>query len=191
MKMNDVGFPRWLLWALFSPAGRIKRLPYVVSFVILTLFIGPYTRAMAEITALHMFPPEGGAAIDVAYVQALASSSAMIPALLPVFFVYCMLDIKRLRSLGLSLSILLPLAVAFAALTTYPAILAPGLLQPIALTGFAYHAILAVIPAKEDRLHPLERKAMTWKAIATGDGTPRRLSGKDIKQWRIVRQGPA
>lgn len=186
MKVADVGIFRWFFWALFSWQGCIKRLPFLIGFLFLVLFAGPYTNAAAQVLAVYFVPPASGAAPDQAYVLSLLRHPGMAPALLPIFYVYMALELKRLRSIALDARLCLGLSFLLAALSTYGALYMPSLLQPIAMTTFASHAILATIPAKEDRLHPLERKAKTWKAIATGDGTPRRLSGKDIKHWHVV-----
>lgn len=186
MTIADAGFFRWLFWALFSWKGRIKRLPYVGSFFCLVLVVRIYINAAAQWLAVNTLPPPGGAAPDPAYVLGLTSSQHIVPFLLPICYIYIVLDIKRLRSIGA------PLAPAFlfSGITPFVPIFAPGFAEAVVMTTFAYHAILAVIPAKEDRLSPLERKYRTWQAIATGNGAPRRFTGKEIKHWRIVRPGP-
>ncbi len=184
MRFRDKGFLPWLGWALLSWRGSIKRMPYAVSFFCLLLVTPIYVRIAAESLAVYLLPPPPGVELNPAYVRGLAGSAAMLPLLLPVLYVFVALDIKRLRSAGGPLI----LAVIFAVLTLAGPIFAPGAAEMLSLTGFAYHAILAVIPAKEDRISPQERKYRTWRAIATGDGSPRRLAGKDVKVWHVVRR---
>lgn len=187
MKMADVGFFRWISWVLFGWQGKVKRLPFLVGFLFLVLFAGPYTNAMVQVLAVYFVPPPGGAAPGAAYALSLTRHIGMVPLLLPVFYIYTVLDLKRLRSIGMAPPLGMGLALLMAAMATYGALYMPGLVQIIAMTVFAAHAILAVIPAEEDRVHPLERKARTWKEIATGNGQPLRLSGKAVKHWHIVR----
>lgn len=187
MQVAKVGFPRWFAWAFFSPGGRIKRLPYALSSFCLYLLLIPYIPVAAQIMALYILPPPGGARPDLEYVRSLAMSASIMPLLLPVCYVRLCLDFKRLRSIGAPLVIALP----FAALLLFSPLIPPDFGEMNSMTILACLAILSVIPAREDRLSPLERKYRTWQAVATGDGTPRRLSGKEILSWRIVRQGPA
>ena len=187
MQLAKVGFLRWFAWAFFSPSGRIKRLPYAISAFCLLLLLKPYTAIAVQTLAVYIMPPPEGAAPTIEYVRELSLSWHIVPLLAPICYMRLCLDIKRLRSVGTSLLICLP----FAAMFLFSPIIPPEYGEMNSLTIFAYLAILAVIPAREDRMNPLERKYRTWQAIATGDGTPRRLSGKDIKSWRIMRQGPA
>lgn len=192
MKAADVGFFRWLVWALFSWKGKIKRLPYIGSFFCLILVVRVYIGVAAQWLAVNVAPPPAGVPLDPAYAVSLATSLYIVPFLLPVCYIYIVLDVKRLRSIGLSDLQAGLAALLFSGVTPFvPILVEPAFQQMIVMTTFAYHAILAVIPAKEDRMSPLERKYRTWQAIATGDGTPRRLPGKAVKSWRIVRQGPA
>jgi hypothetical protein len=142
--------------------------------------------AAAPWLAVTVLPPPGNAVPDPAYAASLASTTAIIPFLLPVCYCAIVFDVKRLRSIGAPLA----LAFIFSGMTPFVPIFASRLTEVAIMITFAYHAILALIPAQEDRLAPLEKKARTWKRVATGDGTPRRLRGKDITEWRIVRQGP-
>lgn len=190
MKVADAGFFRWIAWALFSWNGTIKRLPYLGSFFCLVLVVRVYVSAAVQWLAVNVAPPPPGVELDAAYVATFATSRYIIPFLLPVCFIYLMLDVKRLRSIGLSSLHALGVALIFSGLTPFAPIAAPAFANMVVMTTFAYHAILGVIPAAEDRISPAERKYRTWRALATGDGTPRRLRGKDIKTWHIVRQGP-
>lgn len=187
MRFSDAGFLRWTAWAFFSWQGRIKRLPYAATFFALVLVVRAYATAAAQWMAVNVLPPPPGVALDPAYVAKVATSPEMAIFLLPVCYIYIVLDVKRLRSIGAPLA----LAFVFSGLTPFVPLFAPTLAQIIILTTFAYHAILAVVPAAEDRVSPLERKAGLWRSLATGTGMPRRLRGADIKFWRIVRQGPA
>ena len=171
-----------LVWALFSWRGRIKRMPYAVCFLILALLTRPLMTMAAQTMAVYVLPPPEGTVLDFAYVTSLTLRPEIIPVLLPFCYMYIVLDIKRLRSIGAPLI----LAFIFSGLSPFVPLIAPDFAEMAAMTAFAYHAILAVIPAKEDRMSPLERKYRTWQSIATGDGTPRRLSGKDITSWRVV-----
>lgn len=190
MKAADVGFFRWIVWALFGWNGKIKRLPYLGSFFCLILVVRIYVSAAVQWIAVNLAPPPAGVELDAAYVATLVTSHHIIPFLLPACFIYVMLDVKRLRSIGLGSLPSLGVALLFSGLTPFAPIVVPAFANMVVMTTFAYHAILGVIPAEEDRISPLERKHRTWQAIATGDGTPRRLRGKDIKTWHIVRQGP-
>ncbi len=181
------GSPRWCLWAFFSPVGTIKRLPFAVCTFILYLLMQPYVSAAIQILAVHILPPPDGGRPSPEYARALAMSASAIPLLLPLCFMRLCLEMKRLRSIGVSPLIALP----FAALFLFSPLIPPSLGEMSTLSAVAYLGILAVVPAKEDRMSPLERKSLTWRAIATGNGTPRRLSGAEILSWRIVRQGPA
>lgn len=187
MRVRDKGPLLWLVWAFFSWRGRIKRIPYAVAFVLLVMLARLYVTIVAQTVAVYLFPPPGGAEIDLDYVRQLAASTHIVPFLIPAFYMYTVLDIKRLRSIGAPLV----LSAVFAAISLLVPIFLPQFTEMSAMTVFAYHAILAVLPAKEDRMSPYERKYKLWQSLATGDGTPRRLSGKDIKHWHIVRQGPA
>jgi uncharacterized membrane protein YhaH (DUF805 family) len=187
VNIAEQGFIRCFFWAFFSWRGEIRRLPYALAFFGFVLLARIYASAAAQWLAVTLLPPPGNVAPDPAYVTALASTTAFLPFLLPVCYCAVVLDLKRLRSIGAPAF----LAFLLSGLTPLVPFFAPSLTEMTALSSFAYHAILAVIPAKEDRLDPQEKKARTWKRIATGDGSPRRLRGKDIKEWRIVRQGPA
>jgi hypothetical protein len=192
MKAADVGFFRWLFWALLSWQGKMKRLPYIGSFFCLVLTVRIYVNFATQWLAVNAVPPPAGVAPDSAYMISLATSQYIVPFLLPICYIYIVLDIKRLRSIGLNTWQAGLIALVFSGVTPFvPIVVAPAFQQLIIMTTFAYHAILAVIPAREDRISPLERKYRTWRAIATGNGTPRRLPGKAIKSWRIVKQGPA
>lgn len=187
MQVAKDGFIRWFFWAYFSWRGEMKRLPYALGYFAFMLLVPVYTSVAAQWLAVNVVPPPGGGAPDPAYAISLTATTYILPFLLPICFISIALDLKRLRSIGGPLA----LAFAFSLATVLAPIYAPGLLEMISLTSFAYRAILAVIPAKEDRLSPLERKARTWERLATGTGSPRRLSGKQITEWRIVRQGRA
>lgn len=182
MRVRDKGFLLWLVWAFFDWRGVIKRLPYAIAFFSFSLLVNPYVTIAAQTVAVYFLPPPAGVELDPAYVRQVASSLHMIPFLLPICYMFTVLDMKRLRSIEAPRI----LAVIFALVSVFVPIFAPAYAEMSAMTVFAYHAILAVIPAKEDRLSPSERKYRTWQAIATGDGTPRRLSGRDIKTWHIV-----
>lgn len=186
MQLAKAGFPRWFAWAFFSPSGRIKRLPFAACSFILYLLLIPYVSIAAQTLAVYVLPPPEGGQPTLEYVRGLSLSAAIIPLLLPACSIRLCLDVKRLRSIGASVLI----AVPFAALFLFSPLLPAELGEMNSMTVFAYLAILAVIPAKEDRMSPLERKYRTWQAIATGNGAPRRLSGAEITSWRIVRQGP-
>ena len=184
MKIAEQGFFRWCFWAFFQWRGEMRRLPYILAFFAFVLVVRIHVSAAAQWLAVNVLPPPGNVVPDPAYAASLALTPAIIPFLLPVCYCYIVLDVKRLRSIGAPL---LP-AFLFSGLTPFVPIFAPQLTEATVLTTFAYPAILAVIPAQEDRLPLPEKKARTWKRIATGNGTPRRLRGKDIKEWRIVRQ---
>lgn len=187
MRLAKVGFLRWFFWAFFSPNGRIKRLPFAISSLILYLLLIPYVPVAAQTLALYWLPPPDGAAPSLEYVRGLAMSASIIPLLLPVCYMRLCLDLKRLRSVGVPLLIAVPFVALFLLSPLIPAEYG----QMSTMTILGYLAILAVVPAREDRLSPQERKFRTWQAIATGNGAPRRLSGSQILSWNIVRQGPA
>lgn len=187
MQLAKVGFITWFSWAFFSWKGRMKRLPFAVASLCLYLLLVPYVPIAAQTLAVYFMPPAGGGSPDLEYVRTLANSVYMVPLLLPVCYMRLCLDFKRLRSIEAPLLIALP----FVGLLLFSPVLPPDLGQMSTLTIFAYLGIMAIIPAKEDRVSPHERKYRTWQAISTGDNKPIRLRGKDIKGWRIVRQGPA
>lgn len=184
MRLAEAGFPIWFVWAFFSPGGRIKRLPFMVSSFILYLLLSPYLNIAAQILAVYILPPPEGGPPSPEYVKALSMSAPGVLLMLPVCYIRLCLDVKRLRSIGAPVLI----AVPFAALLLFSPLIPVALGEMNSMGIFAYLAILAVIPAREDRMSPLERKYRTWQAIATKDGTPRRLSGKEILSWRIVPQ---
>ena len=182
MRVRDKGFPVWLVWAFFDWRGTVKRLPYAIAFFAFTLLVNPYVTIAAQAVAVYFLPPPPGVEMDAAYVRQVAGSLYILPFLLPVCYLFAALALKRRRSLGGPL-VLAPL---FALLSVFVPLFAPAYAEMTGMTSFAYHAILAVIPAREDRISPQERKYKTWQAIATGDGTPSRLRGKDIKHWHVV-----
>lgn len=184
--MADVGLARFINWALFSWNGSIKRLPYLGIFFGLVLVARIYLSIAAQWMATNAVPPPDGLKPDAAYVVGLMGSLYIVPFLLPICYIYIMLDIKRLRSIGLGSLPALSMALVFSGLTPFAPIVAPAYIDMVAMTTFAYHAILGTIPAAEDRISPLERKYRVWQAIATGNGTARRLRGKDIKRWHVV-----
>lgn len=186
MTIAEHGFFPWVGWAFFNWRGRIKRLPYALGFLCLVLLVRIYTSAVAQWIAVNVAPPPQGIPLDPSYVGEMMHSPHIVPFLIPIAYLFIVLDIKRLRSMGAPIL----LAVVFSGLSPFVPVYFPGIQETSVMTMFAYHAILAVVPAKEDRLSPLERKALVWKALATGSGMPRRLRGRDIKSWHIVRQGP-
>ncbi|MCL1939184.1 MAG: hypothetical protein FWG04_00790 [Desulfovibrionaceae bacterium] len=186
MRVAKVGFLRWLGWAFFSPSGQIKRLPFAGTSFLLYLLLILYTPIAAQILAVYILPPPGGGPPSVDYVRGLALSPALIPLLLPGAYMRLCLDLKRLHSIGAPRII----AVPFVSLFLFAPLIPANFSEISSLGVLAYLAILAAIPAREDRMDPLERKYRTWQAIATGNGTARRLSGREILSWRVVRQGP-
>ena len=187
MRVAQVGFLRWLGWAYFSPGGQIKRLPFAGASFLLFFLLILYVLIAAQILAVYILPPPEGGPPSVHYMRDLAMSSALVPLLLPGAYMRLCLELKRLRSIGAPLII----AVPFVSLYLFSRIIPENFREISSLSVLAYLAILAVIPAKEDRVEPLERMARTWQTVVTGDGTPRRMSGKDILAWRVVRQGSA
>lgn len=185
MRVKDKGPLPWIGWAFFSWQGKMKRLPYMVSFAILFFLTRFYQIATVPLAAEYFFPPPGGAAIDVAYIVQLAASPQILPFYIPLIYMYTVLDIKRLRSVGGPLFI----SVLFAVASFVAPVYLPKYAEMLSLSIFAYHAILAVLPAQEDRISPYERKYRVWQTLFTGDGTPRRLNGKEIKHWHIVSSG--
>lgn len=185
MRVRDKGPIPWAGWALFGWKGKIKRLPYAVAFGILFLLTPLYQIAVVPMVAEYIYPPPGGAAISLEYVKQLATSPRILPFLLPLLYMYSVLDFKRLRSIGGPIFI----AVLFACLSMAAPVYLPKYAEMISLSVFAYHAILAVLPAREDRISPYERKYRVWQAIAARDGGPVRLPGKAVKHWHIVRHG--
>jgi hypothetical protein len=185
MRAPKVGFLRWLGWAFFSPDGQIKRLPFAGTSFLLYLLLILYTPIAAQVLAVYILPPPGGGLPSVDYVRGLALGPAFIPLLLPGAYMRLCLDLKRLHSIGAPRII----AVPFVSLFLFSPLIPADFREISTMIVLGYLVILAVIPAKEDRMEPLERKYRTWQAIATGDGTPRRLSGRDILSWRVVRPG--
>lgn len=190
MKFSDVGLLRWIFWAYLSWKGVIKRLPYAIGFFALVICVQTYTTAVAQWVAVNIAPPPAGMELNAEYVVSIASSIHIAPFILPVCYIYMALDFKRMRSVGLSALPAFGIALFFSGAGPFMPIFVQGAGQATAMIVFAYHAILAILPAAEDRLSPLERKYKTWQSIATGNGTPCRLSGGDVKEWRIIRQGP-
>ncbi|MDL2316564.1 hypothetical protein LJC59_05725, partial [Desulfovibrio sp. OttesenSCG-928-A18] len=174
MTISEHGFLRWIAWALFSCNGRIKRFPYAFAFFFLILLMRIYINLATQLIAAYFVQVPAGMELNPEFFAALATSNYVLPFMVPVFYIYVALDIKRLRSIEAPMIPLI--ACAFAAISCLTPVFFPALGEMAAMTTFAYHAILALIPAKEDRLHPLERKARTWKALAKGDGQPIRLS---------------
>jgi hypothetical protein len=191
MRVKDKGPIPWLAWAYFDCRGAIKRMPYAVAYVILVFLVNIFGSMIPPAVAVYIFPPPAGTEVNAAWLEQLVASGKVLPFMLPFFYIYVVLDLKRLRSIGTPLLVSLGCPVLFAALSLAAPLVLPKLVQECAMAVFAYHAILFVVPAREDRVSPLERKYMVWQALATGDGTPRRLTRKEIKGWRIVRQGPA
>lgn len=187
MQAAKVGLFRWFIWALFSFSGRIKRLPFAGATFIVMLLQVPYLSIAMQTLAVYILPPPDGSHPSPEYMAQVRNTLAMVPLMLPICFLRLALDIKRLRSIGAPVAI----AIAFAALFLFSPVYPPSITEMANMSMIAYIGVLAIIPSKEDRMSPLERKYNTWKAIATGDGTPRRLTGKDIHEWRIMRQGPA
>ena len=191
MHVKDKGPIPWLGWALFSWKGKIKRLPYAVAFVILTFLGRFYPIIVVPLVAQYIYPPADGAQMSVEYIKSLAANPLILLFYTPLLYVYMVLDIKRLRSIEISIALATALAALFAAASLASPILVPQYAQQLSLSIFCYHAILAVLPAKEDRISPYERKYRVWRAIANGKGDPVRLSGKAIKHWHIVSQNRA
>lgn len=185
MRVRDKGPVLWLLWAIFSWNGKIKRLPYAAAFGILFLLTSLYQIAVVPTVAEYVYPPPGGAPLSLEYIKELAKSREILPFLLPLIYMYSALGFKRLRSVEAPIFI----AVIFATAGMTAPILLPKYAEMISLSVFAYHAILVVLPAKEDRISPYERKYRVWQALARPEGGPIRLPGKAIKHWHIVRQG--
>ena len=185
MRVRDKGPLRWLAWAFFSWTGKIKRRPYADGFGVLLLVRSLYQNAVVRTVAEYIYPPAGGGPVSLEYITDLAKSPRILPFLLPLVYMYSVLGFKRLRSIEAPVFI----AVIFAALGLSAPILMPQYAEMLSLSVFAYHAILTVLPAKEDRISPYERKYRVWQAIATPEGGPVRLRGKDIKHWHIVGQG--
>lgn len=187
MQVAKAGFLRWLFWALFSFSGRIKRLPFVGATFVVMLLQVPYLSFAMQVLAVFIMPPADGTHPSPEYMAQVRNTLPMVPLLLPIFYLRLALDMKRLRSIGAPVAIAFAFGLLFLLSPIYP----ESITEMANMTIIAYLGVLAIIPSKEDRMSPLERKFKTWQAIATGDGTPRRLSGKDILEWRIVRQGPA
>ena len=187
MRVRDKGPIPWLFWALLGWRGKIKRLPYAVAFGILFLLTPLYQIAVVPMVAEYLYPPPGGAAISLEYVKQLASSPQILPFLIPLLYMYSVLDFKRLRSIEGPIVI----GVLFAALSMAGPIYLPKYAEMMSLSVFAYHAILAVLPAKEDRISPYERKYRVWQSLAGEAGEPIRLPGKAIRHWHIVKQPKA
>lgn len=187
MTLAEHGFLRWFFWALFSWRGRMKRVPYAFFTLFLLLLQKTYLSIAMQVLAVYIIPPPDGGVPTMEYAVGLGTSLYMVPMMLPLFLLRLSLDVKRLRSIGAPLL----LAPVLGSILLFSPIFPERIVEMANLTVVAYIGILAIIPSQEDRMHPLQRKARTWRAIATGDGTPVRLSGKDIKGWRIARQGPA
>lgn len=186
MQIAKDGYLRWFFWAFFSWKGRIKRLPFAGATFCLMLFQVPYLSFAIQFLAVYIVPPADGSFPTPAYASEMGRTMAMIPFMLPIALLRFGLDIKRLRSIGAPLAI----AAVFGVLFLISPIFTPGITEMINMTTIAYLGILAILPAKEDRMSSLERKHRAWQSLATGDGTPRRLSGKDILSWKVVRKQP-
>jgi hypothetical protein len=190
MRVKDKGPIPWLGWAYFSWRGAIKRLPYAVAYIILVFLANTFGNMIPAAVALNLFPPPAGVELNAEWLQQLVQSGKVLPFLLPFWYMYTMLDLKRMRSIGTPLVVSFGCPALFAFLSLAAPVIMPDYVRECAMTVFAFHAILFVIPAKEDRISAYERKYRVWQLLATGNGTPKRLNRKDIKAWHVVRSGP-
>ncbi len=169
-------FP-WVFWALFKWNGRIKRLPFLCAMACFVVMLVVYKLLVGTVYAHFIIPPPDGAAPDGLYIVELLRSK--IPGVIHSLPVVLLIlpHAKRLRSIGASPWIAVPLVLI-------------GLLPPQGeiiesgkqLIVMVYGAILVLMPPRSETTRDLLRR------LSGGKG-PIRMRGRELTNWRVI--GPA
>ena len=182
MRIADNGFFPWLFWALFSWKGLIYRRAYIGAMLCFLVILAVYMFIVGQVYARFIFPPPGGLAPDMEYVTALLRSGDVpFYVTLPLLPISILLDAKRLRSMGAIPLISVIVNVLNSARPALPEQIA-GLLGVL---GVAYLLIMLLVPPKFTA-QPVNRRF----ADSPGGGGPRRMSGKDLTNWRLIAPAP-
>lgn len=182
MRIADKGFIPWLFWALFTWKGSIDRLPFLgaaVCYVVLDLF---YSFGILLLYAYVIIPLPEGVAIGGPYFQELLVSGTIpLYVFLPLIVLRILLQVKRLRSMGFTpwIAVVINMAKEF-----NPG--GEGLSSIVGLMMVCYYAILLFIPS-QDTARPVNG-GRRWPTDS--EGKPRKLTGKDLGNWRVVEPAP-
>lgn len=180
MRIADKGFIPWLFWALFRWNGTLNRLPYFGLFLFCyVVVVTACTIGAGFLSALYILPPPEGAALDMQYIVEVLRSKDLpswvsLLAMLPPTFCLIMIDVKRLRSVGLAswIAIAVNLAGLLRPYNTVP--LFESIMQ---LFLVAYRMFLFLLPA------PV-------KPVSDTAGGPRRVSGSELSNWTLIAPAP-
>ena len=182
MRVTDNGFFPWLFWAFFSWKGVISRRGYIGAMLCFLVVLTIYTFLVGQVYARYLIPPPGGLAPDMEYMLGLLRSGQVSSyAMLPLLHISILLDAKRLRSMGALPWISVIINVLNAARPDMPETLA----SLLGVLGIAYLLIMALVPPL-DTARPVNQRPASR---SSGNG-PRRMSGKELTNWRLIAPAP-
>ena len=182
MRISDNGFFPWLVWALFKWKGTINRLPFLGAAVCYVVLDVLYSLGILLLFAHVIIPLPDGAMIDGPYLhELLLSGKIPIYAFFSLIVVRILLQVKRLRSIGVTpwIAVIVNLAKEF-----NPG--GEGIVSIIGLLMMCYYAILLFVPAKDTAM-PVHGRGR-WPV--GGDGRPRKLDSSELSNWRVIEPAP-